>query len=72
MYLNGSQLSDSSLTINGVSLNSENFWIGARGGSETPGSYCNCEISNVKVYNRALSATEITQNFNALRARFSV
>ena len=29
-------------------------------------------ISNVSIYNRALSAAEIQQNFNALRSRFSV
>jgi len=29
-------------------------------------------ISNAKIYNRALTATEITQNFNALRHRFGL
>jgi hypothetical protein len=29
-------------------------------------------ISNVKIYNRVLSQTEITQNFNALRARYGL
>ena len=30
------------------------------------------EIYNVKIYNRALSQTEINQNFNALRGRFGI
>ncbi len=29
-------------------------------------------ISNIKIYNRALSAAEITQNFNALKGRFNI
>ena len=29
-------------------------------------------IYNVKVYNRALSATEVAQNFNALRSRYGI
>jgi hypothetical protein len=34
--------------------------------------YFNGSISNFSYYNRALSAAEIQQNFNALRSRFSV
>lgn len=30
------------------------------------------DVSNVKMYNMALSATEIKQNFNALRGRFGI
>jgi hypothetical protein len=32
----------------------------------------NGRISNAKIYNRALTATEISQNFNALRSRFGL
>ena len=32
----------------------------------------NGSISNFRIYNRALSAAEIQQNFNALRSRFSI
>ena len=32
----------------------------------------NGRISSMKIYNRALTAAEITQNFNALRSRFSI
>lgn len=34
--------------------------------------YFNGKIANVQIYNRALSATEIIQNFNATRGRFGV
>ena len=29
-------------------------------------------ISSIQIYNRALTATEISQNFNALRGRYSI
>ena len=35
-------------------------------------AYDNAKISNVSFYNRALSAQEILQNFNALRGRYGV
>ena len=34
--------------------------------------YYDGEISNVKVYTKALSATEVAQNFNALRGRYGI
>jgi hypothetical protein len=34
--------------------------------------YLKCQISQLSVYNRVLSATEILQNFNALRGRYGV
>ena len=39
---------------------------------DTDNFYFNGNIATCKFYNRALSATEITQNFNALRSRFSI
>ena len=36
------------------------------------GNFAPSSISNFKIYNRALSATEITQNFNALRGRYGI
>jgi hypothetical protein len=31
----------------------------------------NGKISNVSVYNKALSSSEVTQNYNALKSRFT-
>jgi hypothetical protein len=36
------------------------------------GNYSNCSVSISQLYNRALSPSEITQNFNALRGRFGI
>jgi len=38
----------------------------------TPGRYLNGSIPQVLIYNRALSATEVAQNFYALRGRFGI
>jgi hypothetical protein len=34
--------------------------------------YSNSQVSNVSIYNRALTASEIQQNYNALRGRFGI
>ena len=34
--------------------------------------YAKNSISNMKMYNRALSAAEVKQNFNALRGRYGI
>ena len=41
-------------------------------GQDPPGSneFFNGRISNAKIYNRALSAAEISQNYNALKSRY--
>jgi hypothetical protein len=48
--------------------------IGVSGGYSlgSPGYYYNGNIAIVKVYNKALSAAEVSQNFNALRGRFGI
>lgn len=66
-YLNGSYVSD---IVPGTSNNETNnpLYIG---GSQNGNNYTG-KISNVKVYNRALSADEVLQNYNALRVRYGV
>jgi len=70
-YVNG--LSTSTFTAaNSVATNQtlalgSNTSTGPGGYSGFPGS-----ISNVSIYNRALSADEVAQNFNALRGRYAL
>lgn len=77
-FVNGVQSGTGSTTaanvFNGVS---NTLCIGGINYSTTPGlsSYCGYPkntFSNMKMYNRALSADEIKQNFNALRGRFGI
>jgi len=42
------------------------------GPSFTKGNYFGGKMSNFKIYSRALSALEITQNYNALKSRFGL
>jgi hypothetical protein len=48
-----------------------NVWIGSIDPSYQPWYYSG-RISNVSIYNRALSPSEVQQNFNALRGRFGI
>ena len=68
--------------INGV-LNNSTTFTGAQGGStvsftigegrSTTAWYpFNGKVSNVKIYNRTLTATEVLQNYNALKHRFGL
>jgi hypothetical protein len=42
------------------------------GGRTDIAQYLNGNISNVQIYNRALSASEVAQNFNALKGRYGL
>jgi hypothetical protein len=67
MSINGT-IQTSSLSGN-VYVSTSNLNVGRR---TDVGQYYSANISNVKIYNRALSATEVSQNFNALRGRFGI
>lgn len=71
LYLNGVLQTGSGLSV-ARGLNSEAFWIGGKGGSESPGSYLACTIGNFLFYNVNLSAQEILEDYNILRRRFGV
>ena len=67
LYRNGVQINSGTSTGN-VTNTSKTLEIGRRGG----GSYFNGRLNGQKVYNKALSVSEISQNFNALRGRFGI
>lgn len=70
LYLNGVQIGSTS-TGGPVTLNtSRPLQIGVREISSV--AYFNGNISNVNIYNRALSAAEVLQNYNALKSRFNL
>jgi hypothetical protein len=64
-YKNG--ILDGSWTGPFGSLNGDYFWIG-----NGYNGYTNIQVYNTKLYSRALSESEIQQNFNALRGRFGI
>jgi hypothetical protein len=70
IYLNGSAVLTTTIKIfnNNVEVQL------ARGGVEGTGNtqLLNGRIANAQIYNRALSATEILQNYNATKTRFGL
>jgi len=61
LYVNGS------LSSSGTVANFTSWQIATSGGDLNADYY-----SNLKVYNRALSASEVLQNYNALKSRFNL
>jgi hypothetical protein len=71
IYVNGVLRATSANLTGTVTQNTSGIALIGRHGN--PSAYpFNGRISNTQIYNRALSAAEIQQNFNALRSRFSI
>ena len=67
-YYNGALLA---LNVSGATNTSASvFMIGAFNLLGTPSYHFNGRIAFVKIYNRALSATEVLQNYNATKGRY--
>ena len=68
VYVNGILVASSSSMSSGTS-NGQQIDIGR---IDIAGRYSAGNIAQVSIYNRALSAAEIQQNYNALKGRFSI
>jgi len=66
LYLNGNIMSSVSSTGN-ITNTIKTLEIGNR-----LTDYANCEISNVTIYGRTLSSSEIIQNYNLTKSRFGL
>jgi hypothetical protein len=73
-YLNGSNTNTSTLAQSGYSTNATTITLGQNcaGALTNPLENSSCAFSSFKLYNRALTASEIQQNYNALRNRFGL
>lgn len=69
-YVNGVQDSSVGSLYGNIVDTSINYSVGKLG--TYPALYHNGSIAVNKIYNRALTAAEIQQNFNALRGRFGI
>jgi len=67
LYRNGSLVGTPATSTGNITNTSKTLTIGVRGGN-----YFGGRISSAKIYNRALTASEIQQNFNALKGRFGL
>lgn len=70
LYVNGTL--DRALTLgNGTTpITSNNMQIGCFNPNDP--EYAKQDVGNVNIYNRVLSASEVTQNFNATKTRFGL
>ena len=68
-YLNGALLGSNTNSNQNTVTSAGALNIGR---NDSAGLYFNGSIYQVLIYNRALTATEITQNFNALRGRYGI
>jgi len=67
LYLNGNLIVNASPYTSNLG---SGYVIGRR---ELSGPvYINCHVGTTKIYNRALSATEVLQNYNATKTRFGL
>jgi hypothetical protein len=58
-------------TVTALSTTNTSVWIGSIDPSYQPWYY-DGRISNIQIYNKALSAQEVLQNYNALKGRFNL
>lgn len=59
-------------TVSSTALSATSFAFGANPSGGPVVDFFGGSIANISVYNRALSAAEISQNFNALRGRYGI
>jgi len=70
IYYNGTQIE--SWNASATASSNSPLSIGCRSQSGVQDQYFNGKISVARVYNKALTASEVTQNYNALKGRFSL
>jgi hypothetical protein len=72
-YLNGSSIDDN-VSVGTRSKQTSDFKVGATsgGGGDDTQRFFNGNIAEVKVYNDALTAAEVLQNYDALKGRFGL
>tara|TARA_R110000764_G_scaffold73015_2_gene149258 strand:- start:662 stop:1345 length:684 start_codon:yes stop_codon:yes gene_type:complete len=68
LYRNGEFFEQSGTGIS-FTVNTSNLYLGCNNGSVY---FLNGDMANVKMYNKALTAAEVTQNFNSQKSRFGL
>jgi len=75
LYINGQLSSENNTTFGEPAASAENtnWWIGLNSAaSGNNGNYFNGNQTLTKIYNRALTASEVLQNYNATKGRFGL
>ena len=72
LYVNGEEEYDGTTSFTEVKTNNTKFTL-ASIGTNVLSYTCNCEIASIRMYSsKALSSTEVLQNYNALKSRFNL
>jgi len=69
LFQNGIELSSTAASNVGTGNQANKIILGARSDFNST-TWLNAYLPNIKIYNRALSATEVLQNYNALKGRY--
>lgn len=72
LYIDGTQKSTDTDGMQSVTGNTAPFTIGGFASSGFSNQFYGGNIANVSFYNRALTSTEVLQNYNALKGRFGL
>ncbi len=67
IYLNGTLAKSNTKTWNGIRNSNDNFKLGSGGNLQNP---LDGNMNFFKIYDRALTASEIQQNYNATKSRY--
>ena len=70
LYLNG--ILQGATSVSSINLDTTSSLYVAQRSDGSNINYFNGSISNVQIYNRALSAAEVLQNYNAQKSRFNL
>ena len=72
--MNSTNTNTSTVTQSGYSIDASTITIGQNCAAAltNPQENSSCAFSSMKLYNRALTAAEIQQNYNALKGRFGL
>ena len=71
LYLNGNQIGPPSSSFSAINSSAFNGVIGAEQQSSATEIFRG-NIASVQIYNRALSASEVLQNYNSIKSRFNL
>jgi len=67
-YINGTLVASNTTAFNPANVSAQPLYVGSYGAYEFFGG----AMAVAQIYNRALSADEITQNYNSTKARFGL
>jgi len=72
VYLNGQDDGGGTTSVTEIENLSDSLNVGRNATNAGIPEYANADIAYIQIYNRVLSASEILQNYNALKSRFGL